>query len=163
STDTASPGSPLPPADPSTPPGDTFNGQVAIWWEPGVLLDALSADSVSAVEDSLAFKPVTPSALGNPTAILHTDPSSADPSDRVLSLRYDDPSLGRFWLLERPSGSITASLLSTGVSGCPRGGKLYCQQTASTVDLGSVTGLSMLNADGENDRLIMNDRIVWVE
>jgi hypothetical protein len=159
-TDTSSPGSPLPPADPSTPPGDTFNGAVASWWEPGVLLDAVPADSVDAAAGSLAFQPVAPPALGNPTSILQTDPSSAPPSDRVLSLRYDDPSMGRFWLLERPSGSVTTSLLRAGVSVCSRG-EPECQQTASTVDLGGVTGLSML--DGVNDRIMMNDRIVWVE
>ncbi len=162
SIDTASPGSPLPPADPSTPPGNTFNGPVGSWWEPGVLLDAVSADSVDAAAQSLAFQPVAPSALGDPTAILQTDPSSAAPSDRILSLRYDDPSMGRFWLLERPSGSVTASLLSTATYDCPAENPT-CNQTASLVDLGGVTGLSMLNADGEIPGLIMDDRIVWVD
>jgi len=153
-TDATSPGEPLPPADPSTPPGDTFNGPVGYWWEPGVLFHAVSADSVAAAGESLAFQPVAPSALGNPTSILQTDPASAPASDRVLSLRYDDPSLGRFWLLERPSGSVTTSLLRTGAYDCPPE-QPDCVHTASMVDLGGVSGLSML--------LGKADRIVWVE
>ena len=156
SIDAASPDAPLPPADPSTPPGDTFPGRVAYWWEKmrDALDNAMSADSVAAA-GSLAFQPVAPSALGNPASILHTDPASAPASDRVLSLRYDNPSMGRFWLLERPSLSTTTSLLRTAVYECPSIMQ-ECGTTASMREIGGgVSALSML--DGERPR------IVWVE
>ena len=108
-------------------------------WVPGVLLNAVPADSVDATAESLAFQPVAPRALGDPTLILHTDPKAPSSSDRVLSLRYDDPSMGRFWLVERPRLSTSTSLLREAVSTCTKPSQ--CSGRASMLDLGGVPAL----------------------
>ena len=148
STKATSPDVALPPANPQ--PGLYLRD-----WVAGVLTHAVSAGSVDAAAGSLAFQPVHPRALGEPSAILQTDPASTAPSDRVLSLRYDDPSMGRYWLLERPSLSTTTSLLRTIASDCTDAND--CRATGSMVDLGGeVSALSV-------ERFWAPEWIAWVE
>jgi hypothetical protein len=142
----ASPGGDLPPANLQPGPYITY------WDTP--LSYGVSVDSVDAAAPSLAFQPVAPPSLGDPSVIFESDPSREPASDRALSLRYDDPSMGRFWLLERPSLATTTALLSTIPDGCtPEAG---CKDTASMIDLGGgVSGLRVAAWGSE--------RIVWVE
>jgi hypothetical protein len=143
----ASPTGDLPPADPQPGPYLTAWG--------GLLSGAVSPDSVYGAAGSLPFQPVAPSSLGDPSEILETDPDGAAPSDRVLSLRYDDPSKGRFWLLERPSLYATTSLLREIATDCTRA--TGCKaEVVSMVDLAK--GVSGLNLEDP-----VTERIVWVE
>ena len=154
----ASPDGDLPPA--SAPSGS------AAWdafFEGGTLTNIVSRESVDAAAGSLAFQPVAPSSLGDPSGILETDPASALRSDRVLSLRYDDPSGGPrggrlFWLIERPSASLSTGPLSEIAH--------YCSDDPSdshqcfngaTVDLGG--GVSGIQFQAWNE----TDKTVWVE
>jgi hypothetical protein len=145
----ASPAGDLPPADPQPGPYLTF-------WD-GFLTDGVAAGSVEDAAGSLAFHPVAPSSLGDPSPILETDPARAPANDRVLSLRYDDGSMGRFWVLERPSLSTTTSLLSKIASECTRA--TGCKEwAASMVDLGA--GASALSLEDLDQ---VSGRIIWVE
>lgn len=142
--DAASPDSPLPPE----------NGWLPLSvWGPGALLNAVPADSVAATAGSLAFEPVVPSALGDPTLILHTDPKAAPSNDRVLSLRYDDPSMGRFWLVEQQGLWTTAARLEEVVTTCRKASQ--CRERVSMIDLGGVRAWYL--------RYERSERIVWVE
>ncbi|MDX6482119.1 MAG: hypothetical protein QOG85_2629 [Gaiellaceae bacterium] len=139
-----SPAGDLPPADPQPGPNVTR-------WD-GLLADGVSVSSVGDAAGSLAFEPVVPSSLGDPTAIFETDPAHAPANDRVLSLRYDDASKGRFWLVERPSLSTTESQLSEIVRDCTR-----CRDWASILALnGDLAALKIASWDN-------SVRIVWVE
>ena len=105
----ASPDGDLPPA---SPPSGSSAWNTFI--DGGMLADGVSRKSVDDASGSLAFQPVAPASLGDPSTILETNPAGAAPSDRVLSLRYDVPSggprIGRlFWLIERPSSSLSTS------------------------------------------------------
>jgi len=149
-TGAASPDTVLP--SPNPPPGSE---SFAIS-DTGLLLHAVPAASGEAAAGSLAFQPVVPPALGVPDSILHTDPASASPSDRVLSLRYDDPSMGRFWVLERPSHPATASLIRKAAADCAAASDCTTMN-AEMVDLGGgVSGLAVYYA-------YLNQRIDWVE
>ncbi len=149
-----SPDGDLPPAD---PPSGSSAWNTFI--DGGTVTDLLSRDSVDAASGSLAFQPVAPSSLGDPSRILETNPAGAAPSDRVLSLRYDDASHGRlFWLIERPSPSTSSALLSEIAD--------YCSNdpnddhecfNGETVDLGG--GVSGVQFQSWND----TDKTVWVE
>ena len=152
----ASPDGDLPPAGPPSGSSawDTF-------LDGGILTDSVSRESVDAASGSLAFQPIAPSSLGDPSRILETNPASAAPSDRVLSLRYDDASRGRlFWLLERPSSSTSSALLSEIAHYCsnnlPDSDSHECFNGA-TVDLGG--GVSGVQFQAWND----TDKTVWVE
>jgi hypothetical protein len=142
----ASPSGALPPADPQPGPYLTFWDRSPIY--------APSQGSVDDAAASLAFKPVAPPSLGDPSAIVATDPSHAPASGRVLSLRYDDSSEGRFWLLERPSLSTTTALLREIASDCMR--VTGCKDTATMLDLGH--GVSALGLADP-----VSQRIVWVQ
>jgi hypothetical protein len=142
----ASPAGNLPPVNSEPEPDQTR-------WE-GVLVDPVSPASLQNAAGSLAFQPVAPSSLGDPSAILETDPAQAPASNRVVSLRYDDPSIGRFWLLERPSLTTTTSLLREIAADCTRA--TDCRETASMLDLGG--GVSALSVRGW-----ASERIVWVQ
>jgi hypothetical protein len=156
SPDDVSPDGDLPPAD---PPSESSAWDTFI--DGGIFTDGVSRESVDAAAGSLAFQPVAPSSLGDPSRILMTNPASAARSDRVLSLRYDDASRRRlFWLLERPS-SPTLSAVVSGIAD-------YCTNTddpnesrecynGATVDLGG--GVSGVQFEAEND----TDKTVWVE
>jgi hypothetical protein len=148
-TDAASPDLPFPPSNPSDCP------PCAIPYLQGeTLLHAMPAPSVESAQSALPFQPVDPPALGAPTSILQSDPNYAPSQDRVLSLRYDDPSMGRFWLLERPSGSTTTDILRELVYDCPDAND--CDASASMLDLGGVPALSVNLYDEAK-------RIFWVE
>jgi hypothetical protein len=138
----------------SLPPTDPQPGPYMTAWD-GFLSDGVSEGSVGEAANSLAFRPVAPSSLGDPSAILVSDPAKVGPSDRVLSLRYDDPSMGRFWLLERPSLSTTTPLLTKIASDCTRA--TGCKAIAAAmVDLGS--GVSALRLEDP-----VFDRVLWVD
>ena len=111
--------------------------------------------SADAAAESLGFQPTAPSSLGAPSAIFETDPAHAPVTDSVLSLRYDDPSLDRFWVIERPNLDTTTALLSKIAADCTRATGCK-EEVASMVDLGS--GVSALHL-----RNPVTERIVWVE
>jgi hypothetical protein len=142
----ASPASDLPPADPQPGPSLTF------WDRPPFY--GVAASSLADAAGSLAFRPVAPSSLGDPSAIFETDPAQTPGSGRLLSLRYDDTSKGRYWLLERPSLSTRTSLLSEIASKCTR--KSGCKAIASMIDLGG--GVSALSLEN-----VLMNRIIWVQ
>jgi hypothetical protein len=142
----ASPAGDLPPENPQPGPYLTL-------WDT-LLTDGVAAGSVQEAADSLAFRPVAPPSLGDPSAIRVTNPAQTSASDRVLSLRYEGAAGSPFWVLERPSLATNTSLLSAIASACDR--ETGCKSTASMIDLGhGVLALSM-----END---VTNRIVWVE
>ena len=142
-----SPAGDLPPANPQAGPYLTF-------WDT-FLTDGTSVPSVDDAAGSLAFLPVAPSSLGNPSAIRETNPAQAPASDRVLSVRYDRASGWPYWLLERPSGSTTTSLLGDIAAKCTRASGCK-EMTAEMIDLGGGV-LALRLEDG-----VIN-RIVWVE
>ena len=164
SLDALSPDGALPP-DPADDPGSNANGvysqHVLENWAAGPMLNPVPAASVDDAASSLAFQPVAPSALGEPSAILHTDPAAAPSADRVLSLRYDDPSMGRYWLLERPSHSDTSSLLRAAAFDCksiPQSSGAPCDAYASMVDVDGTQVLVINGWGGANLKLV-----AWVE
>jgi hypothetical protein len=156
SPDDVSPDGDLPPTSPPSGSSawDTFiNG--------GTFTDGVSRESVAAAAGSLAFKPVAPSSLGDPSRILETNPASAAPSDRVLSLRYDDAARGRlFWLIERPSSSTSAADLKEIADYCTDSGDPKdwppCDNGAR-VDLGG--GVSGIQFEADST----TDKTVWVQ
>ncbi len=142
----ASPAGGLPPSNPQPGPSLTF-------WD-GPLSYGVSVGSIDAAAGSLAFRPVAPSSLGKPDAVVETDPADAPASDRVLSLRYDGVPKASFWLVERPSLTTTTSLLREIASDCTRASG--CKDNASMIELGA--GVSALKLE---DAAV--NRIVWVE
>jgi hypothetical protein len=155
SPNSASPDGDLPPA---TPPSGSSAWDTFIYG--GTFTDGVSRKSVDDASRSLAFQPVAPSSLGDPSQILETNSASAAPSDRELSLRYDDAAHGRlFWLLERPSSSMSAARLKEIADYCTPTGDPKdwppCDNGA-TVDLGG--GVSGIQIEA-----YMTDKTVWVE
>jgi hypothetical protein len=142
----ASPAGGLPPSNPQPGPDLTF-------WD-GPLSYGVSVGSIDDAAGSLAFRPVAPSSLGKPDAVVETDPAHASASDRVLSLRYDDVPKANYWLVERPSLTTTTSLLREIASDCTR--TSGCKDNASTIELGA--GVSALKLE---DAAV--NRIIWVE
>lgn len=97
------------------PGGTLMPGNAAIdWAHPG----GPAAQSVSSAADAasdLNFKPVTPSELGTPTALVVEPAAGNEPltnTDAQLTMAYNNPSGGMFWLVERASGATTTDILS---------------------------------------------------
>jgi len=71
---------------------------------------------MNAAANDLSFTPAYPGGVGAPSKIEVSDPSGLEPNQRALGLVYQDPSYGRFWVIEEVS-ETTESWLK-GLASC---------------------------------------------
>jgi hypothetical protein len=134
---------------PAEPQG-ADQGPEVDWDEPLVNGSQVSTEEEAAL--ILPFDPAVPTALGQPTKLLVTDPASAELSERVMAIIYDHPTYGRFWIVEALSemtqGELEALAECSPVSDC--------EGIWSLVTLGD--GTTALQIEGP-----IANSVVWLE
>jgi hypothetical protein len=77
------------------------------------------ASTVEEARDAMAFRVIVPSLVGVPDRIVITDPESGPPRFRLVGFVFEDPVIGRFWIIEALSQTTQEELESlAGCTGC---------------------------------------------
>src|SRR5205085_7181229 len=71
-------------------------------WKDSIIVNG-EPTTASEAANSLAFTPVVPQSLGEPTKTLMTAPESGPVETRAFAVQYQDPNLGLFWIAETVS------------------------------------------------------------
>jgi hypothetical protein len=79
-------------------------------WE-GLIGNGVASTEARAARE-MQFDLLVPSLLGDPVRIVITAPESAPPKFRLTGFVYDNPSRGRFWVIERISEMTQTELES---------------------------------------------------
>ena len=96
----------------ASPAGQPVDHGPPIPWNKSVIVNGVPTTASDAAK-SLAFTPVVPQSLGEPTKTLMTAPESGPVETRAFALQYQDPNLGLFWIAETVSTTSQQELENT--------------------------------------------------
>jgi hypothetical protein len=121
------------------------SGQV-IDWSGSPLLNGVSEPSVVAAAGGVTFPVTVPTNAGSPQAIY------AEPGTQSVAFVYNDPAMGRFWVVEKRSVTTQAELQSDASCDHSQG----CQGSWTMTSLnGGVEGLLLQGPAGSTDSVMV--------
>ncbi len=133
-------------------------GDLPIDWNASPLVNGQPAASLAVAASDLTFTPREPAQMGPPVEILVTAPTGSTPASRVVAFVYQDPSYGRFWLIEQESQTSQTELEALASTCDPTQG---CEGTWSLQPLGDGTNALSISGQQANGLFWLRNGVLF--